>query len=153
MQMKNELDSVDKGIINMLQKDAKTPYAEIGEKLFVAAGTVHARIKKLEKMGILEKSTYKINYKLTGYDIVCFIGIFLKSSDLYSGVISEIEKIKEVVNVHYTTGQYSMFVKIVCSDTNHLRQVLHDKLQKIEGIQRTETLLSLEESLDRYFEI
>lgn len=144
-----ELDSTDKGIINELQIDAKIPYAEIGKKLFVSAGTVHARIKKMERLGVLEKTTIRVNYAKVGYDITCFLGIYLNKSSLYNTAKSDLEKIPEVVSVHYTTGQYSMFIKIICKDTNHLRIILTDKIQKIEGIQRTETLLSLEQSIDR----
>jgi Lrp/AsnC family transcriptional regulator for asnA, asnC and gidA len=151
--MKIELDSVDKSIINILQQDARTSYAEIGEKVFVSAGTVHARVKKLEKLGVIEQTIVKVNYKMIGFDITCFIGIFLKHSSLYDSVKKELEQIAEIVNVHYTTGQYSMFLKLTCTDTDHLRKVLHDKIQKIEGIQRTETLLSLEQSFDRTLEI
>jgi Lrp/AsnC family transcriptional regulator, regulator for asnA, asnC and gidA len=147
--MKIELDSTDKGIINTLQSDAKTSYAEIGKKLFVSAGTVHARIKKLERLGVLKKTTAQVNYTLVGYDITCFLGIYLSKSSQYNSAKKELEKIPEVVNVHYTTGQYSMFIKIICKDTNHLRIILTDKIQKIDGIQRTETLLSLEQSIDR----
>jgi Lrp/AsnC family transcriptional regulator, regulator for asnA, asnC and gidA len=147
--MKIELDLVDKGIINALQLDAKTPYAEIGKQLYVSAGTIHARIKKLERLGILKKTTVQVNYGLIGYDITCFLGIYLNKSSMYNNAKKELEKIPEIISVHYTTGQYSMFVKLICTDTNHLRIVLHDKIQKIEGIQRTETLLSLEQSIDR----
>lgn len=147
--MKIELDSTDVGIINILQQDAKTAYAEIGKKLFVSPGTVHARIKKLERLGIIKKTVAQINYAKIGFDITCFLGVFLGKSSLYENAKKSLEKIDEVVSVHYTTGQYSMFVKIICRDTNHLRKVLSEKIQKIEGIQRTETLLSLEQSVER----
>ena len=149
LDMKIELDSTDKGIINILQHDAKTAYADIGKKLFISAGTVHARIKKLERLGIIKKTIAQINYAKIGYDITCFLGIYLSKSSMYNNAKKSLEKIDEVVSVHYTTGQYSMFVKIICLDTNHLRIILSEKIQKIEGIQRTETLLSLEQSIER----
>lgn len=144
-----ELDSTDKGIINILQQDAKIPYADIGKQLYVSAGTVHARIKKLERLGIIKKTIAQINYAKIGFDITCFLGVFLGKSSMYKNAKKSLEKIDEVVSVHYTTGQYSMFVKIICKDTNHLRRVLSEKIQSIEGIQRTETLLSLEQSIER----
>lgn len=144
-----ELDSTDKGIINELQIDARISYAEIGKKLFVSSGTVHARIKKMERLGILEKTTIRVNYSKVGYDITCFLGIYLNKSSLYNNAKIALEKIPEVVSVHYTTGQYSMFIKLICKDTNHLRIILTEKIQKIDGIQRTETLLSLEQSIER----
>jgi len=151
--MKIELDSVDKGIINILQENAKTAYADIGKQLFVSAGTVHARIKKLEQLKIIKKSTIVVNHELIGYDITCFLGVFLTKSSFYETVKKELELINEIESVHYTTGQYSMFIKMICKDTNHLRNTLHDKIQKIEGIQRTETLISLKESINRQMKL
>jgi Lrp/AsnC family transcriptional regulator for asnA, asnC and gidA len=103
----------------------------------------------MEEAGIVEKTTLKVNYAKLGYDITAFIGIFLQKSALYEQVMTALKTIPEVVSIHYTTGNYSMFVKIHCKDTNHLKIVLHDKIQQIEGIERTETMISLEESLDR----
>jgi Lrp/AsnC family transcriptional regulator for asnA, asnC and gidA len=84
-----------------------------------------------------------------GYDITAFIGIYLEKSALYDKVLTKLKDIPEIVSIHYTTGNYSMFLKIHCRDTNHLKEVLHDKMQQVEGIDRTETMISLEESLDR----
>lgn len=145
--MKIELDLVDKGILNILQENAKTAYAEIGKQVHVSAGTVHARIKKLEHLKIIKKTTIEINHELIGFDITCFLGVFLTKSSFYESVKKELEQINEIVSVHYTTGQYSMFIKLMCRDTKHLRNTLHDKIQCIEGIQRTETLISLKESI------
>ena len=148
-----ELDNIDLGILNILMKNAKTPYTEIGEKLFVSAGTVHVRMKKMEKLGIIKTSTLNIDYSKIGYDVTAFIGIYLTISKYYDSVVAQLEKIPEVTGIHYTTGAYSMFGKIVCRDTRHLRQVLHDKLQTIDGIQRTDTLISLEESINRSLDL
>ena len=130
-------------------QDAKKPYTEVAKKAFVSGGTVHVRMSKMEEAGIVEKTTLKVNYAKLGYDITAFIGIFLQKSALYEQVMTALKEIPEVVSIHYTTGNYSMFVKIHCKDTNHLKLVLHDKIQQIEGIERTETMISLEESLDR----
>ncbi|MFT6850820.1 MAG: Lrp/AsnC family transcriptional regulator for asnA, asnC and gidA [Sphingobacteriales bacterium] len=148
-----ELDNTDLGILNILMKDAKTPYTIIGEKLFVSAGTVHVRMKKMEKLGIIKTSTLNIDYSKIGYDVTAFIGIYLNSSQYYDSVVEQLKEIPEVTDIHYTTGAYSMFGKIVCRDTRHLRTVLHDKLQKVEGIQRTDTLISLEESINRSIDL
>ncbi len=144
-----EIDNTDIGIINILLKNANTPYTEIAEKLFVSAGTVHVRMKKLERFGIVKPPQLQLDTKKLGLDVVAFIGVYLIRSDQYDAVVKELKKIDEVVSCHYTTGNYSLFLKIVCSDTEHLRMVLHDKLQKISGINRTETLISLEESFER----
>ena len=144
-----KIDNVDLKILEILMQDAKKPYTEVAKKAFVSGGTVHVRMSKLEEAGIVEKTTLKVNYAKLGYDITAFIGIFLQKSALYEQVMTALKTIPEVVSIHYTTGNYSMFVKIHCKDTNHLKIVLHDKIQQIEGIERTETMISLEESLDR----
>lgn len=144
-----KIDNVDLKILEILMQDAKKPYTEVAKKAFVSGGTVHVRMSKMEEAGIVEKTTLKVNYAKLGYDITAFIGIFLQKSALYEQVMNALKEIAEVVSIHYTTGNYSMFVKIHCKDTNHLKIVLHDKIQQIEGIERTETMISLEESLDR----
>jgi len=106
-------------------------------------------MNKMEEAGIVEKTTVKINYAKLGFDITAFIGIYLEKSALYDKVVARLKEIPEITSIHYTTGNYSMFVKIHCRDTNHLKEVLHDKMQQVEGIDRTETMISLEESLDR----
>jgi Lrp/AsnC family transcriptional regulator for asnA, asnC and gidA len=144
-----KIDNVDLKILEILMQDAKKPYTEVAKKAFVSGGTVHVRMSKMEEAGIVEKTTLKVNYAKLGYDITAFIGIFLQKSALYEQVMTALKTIPEVVSIHYTTGNYSMFVKIHCKYTNHLKVVLHDKIQQIEGIERTETMISLEESLDR----
>ena len=102
-----------------------------------------------DNAGIIEKTTLKVNYAKLGFDIMAFIGIYLEKSALYEQVLAKLKDIWEITSIHYTTGNYSMFVRIHCRDTNHLKIVLHDKIQQVEGIERTETMISLEESLDR----
>jgi|SRR6478735_4025233 Lrp/AsnC family transcriptional regulator, regulator for asnA, asnC and gidA len=144
-----EIDNTDLKILEILMQDAKKPYTEVAKKVFVSQGTVHVRMTKLEQAGVVEKTTLKINYSKLGYDITAFIGIYLQKSALYEQVLEKLKGIPEITNIHYTTGNYSMFVKIHCKDTNHLKEVLHEKMQMVEGIERTETMISLEESLDR----
>ena len=130
-------------------QDANMPYTEIGKKINVSGGTVHVRMKKMEQMGIVKGSQLVIDYTKLGWDISAFLGIYLEKSSLYAEVAEQLVRIPEVVNIHYTTGIYSIFARIVCRDTNHLREILHDKIQKVQGIQRTETFISLEESVNR----
>jgi Lrp/AsnC family transcriptional regulator for asnA, asnC and gidA len=111
------------------------------------------RIKKLEELGIVQGKRLAIDLKVLGYDIIAFIGIYLEKSSLYDTVALALKNIPQVVRVNYTTGNYSMFVEIVCKDIQQLRFVLHDELQKIKGIERTETLISLEESFSRNVKI
>ena len=143
------VDKTDLKILEILIQDAKKPFTEVAKKVFVSQGTVHVRMNKMQEAGVVEKTTLKINYAKLGFDITAFIGIYLEKSALYEQVLEKLKQIPEVTNIHYTTGNYSMFVKIHCRDTNHLKEVLHDKMQQVEGIERTETMISLEESLDR----
>ena len=144
-----EIDNTDLRILEILRDDAKKPFTEVARRVNVSQGTVHVRMSKLEEAGIVEKTTLKLNYARLGYDITAFIGIFLEKSALYDKVVAKLKEIQEITSIHYTTGNYSMFVKIHCRDTNHLKEVLHDKMQQVDGIERTETMISLEESLDR----
>lgn len=148
-QLPYEFDKTDLKILEILTQDAKKPYTEVAKKAFVSPGTVHVRMNKMEEAGIIEKTTLRLNYAKLGYDITAFIGIYLEKSALYDQVLNKLKNIPEITSIHYTTGNYSMFVKIHCRDTNHLKEVLHDKMQQVEGIDRTETMISLEESLDR----
>jgi Lrp/AsnC family transcriptional regulator for asnA, asnC and gidA len=126
-----EIDNTDIQILAELMKDAKTPYTEIAEKINVSGGTVHVRMKKL------------------GYDITAFLGIYLQKSSLYEPVSEELSKIPEILSLHYTTGAYSIFARIICKNTSHLLDVLHNKIQRVNGIERTETFITLEEKLNR----
>lgn len=144
-----QIDNIDLQILSILMNDATTPYTEIAKELVVSSGTVHVRMKKLQEMGIVTGSNLIINPQRIGYDVCAFIGIYLEKGSQYHDAVNRMEQIQEVVELHYTTGVYSMFAKIICRDTNHLREVLNEKLQTIEGIQRTETIISLEESIKR----
>ena len=149
MASKLNLDKLDLQIIQEMLANAETPYAELGKKLFVSGGTIHVRIKKLEEFGIVNGKKLSVNLKKLGYDITAFVGIFLEKSSMYDAVAKDLEKIPEIIRLNYTTGNYSMYLEIVCKDIDQLRFVLHDELQKIKGIERTETLISLVESFNR----
>jgi Lrp/AsnC family transcriptional regulator for asnA, asnC and gidA len=143
------IDKLDLQIIQHLMHDASISYAELGKKLFVSAGTIHVRIKKLQEAGVISRTAVQVDLKKLGYDVIAFIGIYLEKSSLYDSVARDLKKIPEIVRMNYTTGNYSIFAEIVCKDIVQLRTVLHDELQKIKGIERTETFISLEESLNR----
>ena len=147
-----EIDNIDMKILALLTEDAKMPYTEVAKKVFVSGGTVHVRMRKLEEMGIVKGTTLKMDYSKMGYDITAFLGIYLEKSSLYDQVIKRLYDIPEIVKIHYTTGNYNIFIKVHCRDTNHLKDVLHDKIQTVEGIERTETIISLEESLNRHIQ-
>ncbi|MFN8438293.1 MAG: Lrp/AsnC ligand binding domain-containing protein [Cytophagales bacterium] len=146
-----DIDNIDLKILSLLLKDATIPYTEIGKKVFVSSGTVHVRMRKMIEMGIVKGSTLIIDYSKLGYDIHAFLGIYLQKSELYDSVVEKLKEIPEILSLNYTTGNYSIFAKIICRDTKHLMEILHDKIQKVKGIERTETFISLQESLNRQF--
>jgi Lrp/AsnC family transcriptional regulator for asnA, asnC and gidA len=150
---KLNLDKLDLQIIQAMMEDAEISYADLGKKLFVSGGTIHVRIKKLEEQNVVKGKKLSVDLKLLGYDVIAFIGIYLEKSSLYDSVARELRKIPQIVRLNYTTGNYSMFAEIVCKDILQLRFVLHDELQKIKGIERTETFISLEESFSRHIEV
>ncbi len=149
MNPKLNLDKLDLQIIQEMMEDAEVSYADLGKKLFVSGGTIHVRIKKLEELGVVKGKKLSVDLKELGYDVIAFIGIHLEKSSLYDSVAKELKKVPQIVRLNYTTGNYSMFAEIVCKDIQQLRFVLQDELQKIKGIERTETFISLEESLVR----
>ena len=149
MSHKLNLDKLDYQIIQEMMSNAEISYADLGKKLFVSGGTIHVRIKKLEEIGIVKGTKLSVDLKALGYDVIAFIGIYLEKSSLYDTVAKDLRKIPEIVRLNYTTGNYSMFAEVVCKDIQQLRFVLHDELQKIKGIERTETFISLDESFAR----
>ena len=149
MRKPNDIDKLDRQILSILMKDAKMPYTDIAKKLFVSGGTVHVRMRKLEQLGVVKEANLVVDYSQLGFDVSAFIGIYMDKSSLYDEVISKLNSIPEVVAAHYTTGNYAIFARIVCKDTQHLREILSTKVQSITGIQRTETFISLEESINR----
>lgn len=149
MAVKFNLDKLDLQIIQAMMEDASISYADLGKQLFVSGGTIHVRIKKLQELGVVKGTKLNVDMKQLGYDITAFVGIYLEKSSLYDQVAEELKKVPEIIRLNYTTGNYSMFVEIVCKDINQLRFVLHDTLQHIKGIERTETFISLDESFNR----
>jgi len=145
----SNLDKLDFQIIQAMMDNADISYADLGKKLFVSGGTIHVRIKKLQELGIVKGTKLHVDHKILGYDVIAFIGIFLEKSSLYDNVAAQLKKIPEIVRLNYTTGNYSMFAEVVCKDIAQLKFVLHDALQKIKGIERTDTIISLEESFSR----
>ncbi len=147
------IDKLDRQILSALMHDAEQSYTDLAKKLFVSGGTIHVRMKKLREMGLVKGATLTVDHTKLGYDICAFLGIYLDKGSLFDDVAEELKKIPEVVEAFYTTGLYNIFAKIYCRDTNHLKDVLHDTIQKIPGIQRTETFIALEESIDRPVDI
>lgn len=149
MGLELNIDELDLKLIQRMMQNADSSYAEIAEELFVSPGTIHVRMKKLVEMGVIKHKIIEVDLKKIGFDVVAFIGVYLEKSSLYDSVAKQLKKIPQVVRLNYTTGSYSMFIEIICKDIDQLRKVLHDDLQKVQGIERTETLISLEESFRR----
>ena len=147
-----QLDSVDKEIIYMLMDNAKTSLAHISKNVGISTTAVHQRIKKLEQAGIIENSVSFLNPKKVGYKVVSYIGVFLEQPSHYKDAIAALQQINEVVEAHYTTGNYTIFLKVLCMDNDHLMQILN-KIQKLKGVTRTETFISLEQSINRQLKV
>ncbi len=149
MDAAGQLDKLDRTILEILLKDARTPYLEIARMCDVSGATVHLRIQKLEKMGIIEGSRLILNYKKLGLGIAAFVGMYMDKGNQLKDTFPYLKDIPEIVDCHYTTGGYAIFIKIYCKDTTHLRDLLVDKLQSIPGVRRTETFISLEQNFSR----
>ncbi len=147
-----EVDKLDRQILSRLMKNAKRPYTDIAQELAVSGGTIHVRMKKLEDSGVVKGYQLEVDHEKLGFDVCAFLGIYLEKSSMYDEASAQLTLIPEIVAAHYTTGLYNIFTKVICRDTTHLREVL-SKIQSIPGIQRTETFISLEESINRPIEL
>lgn len=148
-----KIDNLDKRILNALIDDARTPYAELGKRFKVSPATIHVRIEKMKSAGIVAGTKLTVEPKSLGYDVCCFIGINLTSAGDYPEVIKQLEKIENVVEAYYTTGKYSIFVKILCRSIDDLQWLLIDKIQSIDKIRATETLISLQNPIHRTIQL
>ena len=146
------LDKIDKEIIYMLMDNAKTSLAQISKNVGISTTAVHQRIKKLENAGVMENSISFLNPRKIGYKVVSYIGVFLEQPSHYQDAIKALKDINEVVEAHYTTGNYTIFLKVLCKDNDHLMEILN-KIQKLKGVTRTETFISLEQSISRQLRV
>ena len=144
-----QIDNLDKQILHALMENARTAYAELAKRFNVSAGTNHVRVEKLKQAGIITGTQLSINTKRLGYDVCCFIGINLNSARDYPETLIKLEALEEVVEAYYTTGNYSIFIKVMAKSIDHLQDVLINKIQAIEAIQSTETLISLQNPISR----
>lgn len=148
-QMKLQIDEVDQKILSYLIKNARMPFLEIARECGISGAAIHQRVKKLEDAGIIDGSRFIVKPQALGYEVCAFIGILLDHAHQYKSVVKEIEAIPEIVECHFTTGNYTFFVKLLCRDNQHLMDVLINTLQNIPGISKTETFISLEQTVDR----
>ncbi|MBX6969358.1 transcriptional regulator AsnC [Providencia rettgeri] len=144
-----QIDNLDRDILHELMGNARTPYAELAKKFSVSPGTIHVRVEKMKQAGIIQGTRIDISPKRLGFDVCCFIGIILKSAKDYPTALKKLDALEEVVEVYYTTGQYSIFIKVMCKSIDALQDVLINKIQTIDEIQSTETLISLQNPILR----
>lgn len=144
-----QLDELDLQILDLLIKDCRTPYLEIARLCHVSGGTIHVRMKKMEELGIIKGTRILLNLPKLGYDVCCFVGIFVDKTSSFASVFEDLSKIKEVVELHLTTGNYSIFAKVICKNISDLQDILLNKINSIPGIQRTDTIISLDQPIDR----
>jgi Lrp/AsnC family transcriptional regulator for asnA, asnC and gidA len=148
-----KIDGIDKIILNHLMRDARTPILSIAREIGISGAAIHQRLRKLEASELIAGSKFVINPKILGYKTLAFVGIFLDSSSKYKEAIKRLKEIDEVIESHYTTGNYAILVKILCKDNEHLMQVLNHQIQHIKGVARTETFISLDQQIDRQMKI
>tara|TARA_B100000809_G_C14865813_1_gene433650 strand:+ start:243 stop:698 length:456 start_codon:yes stop_codon:yes gene_type:complete len=148
-----KIDGIDKIIIKRLVKDARTPVLGIAREVGISGAAIHQRLKKLEKSKLIDGYRMVINPKSLGYTTTAFVGVFLDSSSLYSSAITRLKEIPEVIESHYTTGNYAIFIKILCKHNEDLMHLLNKDIQNIKGVSRTETFISLDQQIDRQIHI
>ena len=138
-----QIDSLDKKIIKLITQNARIPYLEVARECDVSGAAIHQRIQKLSNLGVITGSKFIIEPKKVGYKTCAYMGIFLEQASLYNAVLEELRKVPEITQCHFTTGNYSVFIKIFARDNEHLKSILTDDIQVIPGIARTETFISL----------
>lgn len=144
---KYKLDDTDHHILDMLIENTRTPFTDIAKKLQISAGTVHVRVKKMEEAGIITGSSLTVDYKKLGYSFIAYVGVFLQKTSQTQFVLERINEIPFVTVAHVTTGKFNIFCKIRAQDTSHAKEIIY-RIDDIEGVTRTETMISLEESIN-----
>lgn len=156
MKIKNDeliIDGIDKIILRQLMKDARKPILEIARKVGISGAAIHQRLRKLEKSGLLAGSKFVIDPKVLGYRTMAFIGVYLDRAANNARAVRQLEDIPEVIECHYTTGNWSILIKILCKNNEDLMFLLNKKIQAIDGVSRTETFISLQQQIDRQIKI
>ncbi len=148
-----QIDGIDKKILRTLMEDARTPILEIARNVGISGAAIHQRLRKLEKSGLISGSKLVINPKVLGYTTMAFIGVYLDTAMSHNDVVKQLKKIPEILECHYSTGSWSIFIKILCKNNVHLMQVLDKEIQSISGVSRTETFISLDQQIDRQISI
>lgn len=145
----DRIDNLDKKILNIIMKNARIASKDVAVECGVSRAAIHQRIQRLIEMKVITGSGYTVNPKALGYNTCTYVGVNLEKGSMYREVVRELEKIPEVVECHFTTGPYSMLIKVYAQDNQHLMELLNDQIQHISGVLGTETLISLEQSMNR----
>ena len=148
-----KVDKLDKKILNIIMQNARIPSKDVAVECGVSRAAIHQRIQRLIEMKVITGSGYNVNPKVLGYNTCTYIGVSLEKGSMYREVVEQLDEIPEVVECHYTTGPYSMLIKVYAQDNQHLMRLLNDRIQHIPGVTETETLISLEQSLNRQINI
>ena len=147
------IDELDRKILNILGNDTRASLSEIAKVCEVSSAAIHQRIKKLEETKVIIGSRLILDPKKLGINTIAFVGVFFEKAGYYKKVLSQLEKIPQIIECNFTTGNYSLLLKICCQDNQHLMEVLSNNIQNIDGIARTETFICLENPIDRAFEL
>lgn len=148
-----QIDATDKKIIRLLTENARISYLEIARQCGVSGAAIHQRVNKLEQNNVFKGNEYILNPEVFGFQTCAYVGIFLEKSGMYKDVLKELKNIPEVIESHYTTGKYAIFIKLFCKDNNHLMEVLNGTIQSINGVASTETFISLDQAIQRQISI
>lgn len=144
-----EIDELDEKILKLITKNARIPFLEVARECGVSGAAIHQRVQRLLNIGVVMGSEFIVNPQKLGYNTCAFMGIYLEKANYHKKVVEELKKIPEVVECHYSTGQYAIFVKIQTKTNRHLKELIDNELQDVEGIARTETFISLEMDFKR----
>lgn len=147
-----KLDNLDKQILKLIADDARIPFLEVARTCNVSGAAIHQRIQKLTSMGILKGSQFIIDPEKMGYETCAYIGLNLKNPEAFDDVVAELKKIPEVVECHYTTGNFDMFIKLYATNNHHLLNIIHDRLQPL-GLASSQTLISFHAAINRQLPI
>ncbi|MBN1821679.1 MAG: Lrp/AsnC ligand binding domain-containing protein [Prolixibacteraceae bacterium] len=149
MTLRNQLDEADLKILEIITQNARIPFKDVAQEVGISRAAVHQRVNRMIDMGVITGSGYHISPKKIDLRTCTYMGIFLEKGGLYSDVVEKLMQIPEIVECHYTTGQYAIFIKVYAKDNEHLKSILTEGIQKIPGVLSTETFISLEETFKR----
>ena len=149
----HQLDQLDEKILRLISGNARIPFLEVARECNVSGAAIHQRIQRLQNMGVIKGSEFVLDANKIGYNTCAYMGIFLKDANMFKSVIEELYRIPEVVECHYTTGKFAMFIKIYAKNNRDFLRIIHEKLQSINGILSTETIISLNEGFRRQIPI